>query len=201
VPGELNESDLLDDPLAQFARWYAEARDAGLPQVDAMTLATATPEGRPSSRAVLLKGVDHGFLFFTNYRSRKGRELEDNEHAALSFLWPTLERQVRVTGPVERLSDEESDAYFATRARGSQLGAWASEQSRPIADRAELDARWAALEREYAGRAIPRPPHWGGFRVLPVELELWQARANRLHDRFLYTRMPGDRWLRVRLQP
>ena len=201
MPAELNESDLLDDPLAQFARWYAEARDAGVPQVDAMTLATATPEGRPSSRAVLLKGVDRGFLFFTNYRSRKGRELGDNEHAALSFLWPTLERQVRVTGPAERLSDEESDAYFATRARGSQLSAWVSEQSRPIADRAELEARWAALEREYAGRTIPRPPHWGGFRVVPVELELWQARANRLHDRFLYTRMPGDRWSRVRLQP
>jgi pyridoxamine 5'-phosphate oxidase len=198
----LTEADLLEDPIALFRRWYADAEAAGIAQVDAMTLATATTDARPSARIVLLKGADErGFTFFTNATSRKGQELEANPHAALVWLWPALERQVRAVGPVARLSAEESDAYFATRPRGSQLGAWASEQSRPLVDRAELDERWAALEAQHAGAAVPRPPHWGGFRVEPDEVEFWQGRSDRLHDRFAYARRSDGGWERVRLQP
>lgn len=199
---ELTEADLLPDPIALVQRWVADAQAAGVPQHDAMTLATATPDGRPSARAVLLKGLDErGFAFYTNYDSRKGRELDANPYAALVLLWIPLERQVRVGGRVARLDPEESDAYFATRPRGSQLGAWASEQSRPLADRGELEARWQALDERYGGAAVPRPPHWGGYRVEPDEIEVWQGRANRLHDRFRYTRAADDGWTRVRLQP
>jgi pyridoxamine 5'-phosphate oxidase len=198
---ELTEAELPSDPIPLVQRWVAEAQVAGIEQADAMTLATATPDGRPSARAVLLKGVDaRGFSFFTNYESRKARELEANPRAALVLLWVALHRQVRATGAVARLSEEESDAYFATRPRGSQLGAWASAQSRPLADRDELDARWAALDERYGAAAIPRPPHWGGYRIEPDEIELWQGRENRLHDRFAYTRTDG-RWERVQLQP
>lgn len=198
----LTEDDLLDDPIALLERWYAEAEAVGAPQRDAITLATATRDGRPSARVVLLKGIDeHGLTFFTNYESRKGCELAENPRAALTWLCAPLERQVRAAGAVERLSAEESDAYFATRPRGSQLGAWASPQSRPLADRAELDERWAALERRYAGELVPRPPHWGGFRVMPDEFDFWQARANRLHDRFAYARAPDGSWRRTRLAP
>lgn len=199
---ELTEADLLPDPIALFQRWFEEALAADLPQATAMTLATATPDGRPSARTVLLKGVDaRGFELFTDYGSRKARELEANPRAALVVLWAALERQVRVTGDVVRLTAAESDAYFATRPRGSQLGAWASEQSRPLADRGELDARWAALEQRYADAPVPRPPHWGGFRVVPEEVEFWQGRENRLHDRFAYTRGVYGGWERIRLQP
>ena len=198
----LTEADLLPDPIALLERWYAEARAADVPQADAMTLATATPDGRPSARIVLLKGLDaRGLTFFTNEHSRKGRELAENPRAALVLLWAPLERQVRVTGAVVRLSGEESDAYFATRPRGSQLGAWASEQSRPLARRDALEARWAALEARHAGRPVPRPPHWGGFRVEPDAVEFWQGRADRLHDRILYTRGADEGWEQTRLQP
>jgi pyridoxamine 5'-phosphate oxidase len=199
---ELTAADLDADPIEQFRRWYAEVEASGAPQPEAMTLATATPDGRPSARVVLLKQVDaRGFVFFTNRESRKGRELEANPHVALAWLWPGLERQVRATGTVAQLSEAESDAYFATRSRGSQLGAWASQQSRPLARRGELDERWAELEAQYADADVPRPPHWGGFRVAPREIEFWQGRANRLHDRFAYTRTVDGRWERVRLAP
>lgn len=203
MPGaELTEDDLLPDPIALVARWFAEAQAAGIPQPDAMTLATATPDGRPSARVVLLKGLDErGFAFFTNYESRKAGELDANPRAALVLLWNELQRQVRVTGSVARLGAEESDAYFAMRPRGSQLGAWASRQSRPLPDRAELDERWAALDARYGGQPVPRPPHWGGYRVEPGEIEVWQGRANRLHDRFAYVRTAGGGWERTRLQP
>lgn len=203
TPPPLSEADLLDDPIELFSRWFDDANAAGLPQVNAMTLATATADGRPSARIVLLKGVDgRGFEFFTNYDSRKGGELIANPHAALAFVWIPLERQVRVVGEVVRLEPAESDAYFATRPRGSQIGAWASLQSQPLADRAALEARWAELERRYAGGDVPRPPHWGGFRVVPREIEFWQGQPNRLHDRFAYTRAAaGEPWSRARLQP
>jgi pyridoxamine 5'-phosphate oxidase len=199
---ELREEDLLPDPIVLSQRWFAEAQAAGVAQADAMTLATATPDGRPSARIVLLKGIDaRGFSFFTNYESRKGRELDANPYVALVLLWVALQRQVRVTGRVERLSGEESDAYFATRPRGSQIGAWASAQSRPLPERAELEQHWAALDERYGGGTVPRPPHWGGFRVEPDEIEVWQGRANRLHDRFLYTRTADGDWTHARLAP
>lgn len=197
----LEDSDLLDDPIELFRRWFDEAARAGMPQVNAMTLATVAADGRPSARVVLLKGVDdRGFQFFTNYESRKGGELTANPHAALVFLWIPLERQVRVTGDVVRLSAEESDAYFASRPRGSQVGAWASEQSRPLPRREELEERWQGLEEQYGHGRVPRPAHWGGFLVVPREIEFWQGRENRLHDRFVYTRAAGG-WQRQRLQP
>jgi pyridoxamine 5'-phosphate oxidase len=199
---ELTEADLPSDPIALVQRWLADAQATGVDQHDAMTLATATRDGRPSARVVLLKGIDaRGLAFFTNYESCKARELDANPHAALVLLWIPLQRQVRVTGRVERLSAEESDAYFATRPRGSQLGAWASEQSRPLPDRAALEARWAALDERWGGGAVPRPPHWGGYRVAPDEVELWQGRANRLHDRFRSVRTAAGEWGWTRLQP
>lgn len=199
--GELTESDLLDDPIELFRQWYADAESAGIAQPNAMTLATATPDGRPSARVVLLKDVNEdGFAFYTNFTSPKARELAENPYAALVFLWAPLMRQVRVTGPVARVGDAESDAYFATRPRGSQLGAWASVQSLPLADRTELDERWATFAARYDGGSVPRPPHWGGFRLAPEAIEFWQGRENRLHDRFRYTRA-GAAWERTRLQP
>jgi pyridoxamine 5'-phosphate oxidase len=198
----LTEDDLLPDPIALVQRWFADAQAAGVEQHDAMTLATATPDGRPSTRVVLLKGIDaRGFAFFTNYESCKASELDANPHAALAMLWIPLQRQVRVTGRVERLSADESDGYFATRPRGSQLSAWASEQSRPLPDRAELEARWSALDERWRGAAVPRPPHWGGYLVVPDEVEVWQGRANRLHDRFRFVRAAAGGWAHTRLQP
>jgi pyridoxamine 5'-phosphate oxidase len=201
MPHELTETDLLDDPLALLRRWYAEAQAAG-PRADAMTLATATPDGRPSARIVLLKGIeDDGVTFFTNYESRKGRELQANPHAALVLLWPAIDRQVRLVGAVQRLGAHESDAYFATRPRGSQLGAWASRQSEPLRDRAQLDERLAQAEARYADGTVPRPPQWGGFRLVPREIEFWQGRPDRLHDRFAYVRAANGEWTRSRLSP
>jgi pyridoxamine 5'-phosphate oxidase len=197
----LSESDIDPDPLVHFQRWFDQAIAAGLIEPNAMTLATATPDGRPSARMVLLKGVDNGgFVFFTNYESRKGMELAANPWAALVFYWPELERQVRIEGRVERISAEESDAYFASRPNGSRIGAWASRQSSVIGSRADLEQRVAELEQFYADRTVPRPPFWGGFRVIPDTIEFWQGRPNRLHDRLHYRRNAG-RWIIERLSP
>lgn len=193
---ELLEDAVAPDPLEQFRRWHA---DAG--QADAMALATATPDGAPSVRMVLLKGADEdGFAFFTGYGSRKGGELEANPRAALLFHWRELGRQVRVEGPVERVNAEESDAYFATRPRGAQLAAAASRQGRTLANRAQLDEAVAELEREYEGRDVPRPEHWGGYRLRPEAYEFWLHRDDRLHDRLRYVR-DGDGWRLERLAP
>jgi pyridoxamine 5'-phosphate oxidase len=189
------------DPLREFQDWFGAARQAGVEVPEAMTLATATADGAPSARMVLLKGVEaEGFVFYTGYESRKAEELERNPRAALVFYWRSLGRQVRVEGPVERVSPEESAAYFATRPRGSQLAAWASEQSRPLGSRQELERRYAELEREYEGHEVPRPPRWGGFRLRPESYEFWQHRDNRLHDRVRYVRADGG-WRRELLSP
>ncbi|HEY7567223.1 MAG TPA: pyridoxamine 5'-phosphate oxidase [Gemmatimonadaceae bacterium] len=197
----LDRSSLDDDPGAQFRRWFADAERAQLLEPNAMTLATADATGRPSARIVLLKGVDaRGFVFFTDYRSRKARELAANPRAALAFLWKELERQVRVTGGIELVTPEESASYFRTRPRGSRLGAWASLQSAELPDRAMLEREVARLDTQYPGDDIPLPPHWGGYRLLPDEFEFWQGRENRLHDRFRYLRN-GQQWKIDRLSP
>lgn len=197
------DADSADpDPIRQFESWYREAHATPMREPTAMTLATASPDGRPSARIVLLKAADErGFVFFTNYQSRKGGELEHNPWAALVFHWPDLVRQVRVEGRVAKVSDEESDAYFKTRPRGSQLGAWASEQSRAIKSRADLERRVQAIAATYEDREIPRPPHWGGLRLVPVAIEFWQGRLDRLHDRVLYSRADDGGWTRERLSP
>jgi pyridoxamine 5'-phosphate oxidase len=197
----LDESDADPNPIEQFRRWFDEALAADLHEPNAMILATATPDGRPSARIVLLKGFDErGFVFYTNYDGRKSRELEANPFCALVFYWGELERQVRVEGRASRVPGEESDAYFERRPRGSQLGAWASEQSRPVRDRGVLEERLRELKGEYEDREVPRPPFWGGSRVEPETIEFWQGRENRLHDRLRYRRV-GDLWERERLQP
>jgi pyridoxamine 5'-phosphate oxidase len=189
------------DPLREFQDWFGAARQAGVEVPEAMTLATATADGTPSARMVLLKGLEEeGFVFYTGYESRKAEELERNPRAALVFYWRSLGRQVRVEGPIERVSPDESAAYFATRPRGSQLAAWASEQSRPLGSRQELERRYAELEREYEGREVPRPPRWGGFRLRPESYEFWQHRDNRLHDRVRYVRA-REGWRRELLSP
>jgi pyridoxamine 5'-phosphate oxidase len=198
---ELREHDLDPDPIAQFRAWFADAESAGIDLPEAMTLSTATLGGAPSARTVLLKGVDAGGLvFYTNYRSRKARELAENPRAALLFHWQALGRQVRIEGAVERISPEESEAYFRTRPLGSRLGAWASPQSEPIESRAILEARLAEVAAEYEGGDVPRPPFWGGYRLEPDSLELWQHRQNRLHDRLRYVR-GAEGWTVERLAP
>jgi pyridoxamine 5'-phosphate oxidase len=197
----LDEKDLDPDPIRQFQLWFAEARAAGQPEPEAMALATAARDGTPSIRFVLLRGLDErGFVFYTNGHSRKGREMAVNPVAALVFRWWTVERQVRVSGPVAPVAAAESDAYFRTRARGAQLGAWASAQSDLLADRAVLESKVAAVVERFAGREVPRPPWWGGFRVRPTEIEFWQGRADRLHDRLTY-RLLGGGWRLQRLSP
>ena len=222
--GELDRAALNANPLAQFETWFREATgdkaqsrwrkigialfklwgaicNHGPPDINAMTLATADQDGKPSTRTVLLKTVDErGFIFFTNYDSRKGRELTENPNAALTFFWPDLERQVCVAGTVTRLPVAEAEAYFKSRPRGSQIGAWASTQSEPIPDRAYLEAQWQELEKKFPG-AVPLPPNWGGFILKPGRIEFWQGRPSRLHDRFNYVCQADGSWKIERLAP
>ena len=196
----LDEAQVDRDPLRQFGVWMVEAIHAQVPEPTAMNLSTIGPEGRPAGRIVLLKGVDpNGFVFYTNYESRKGRDLAANPVAALTFMWKELERQVRIEGTVEKVSPGESDEYFATRPLGSRIGAWASPQSETIQNRAWLELRWSALGAQY-GEEPPRPPHWGGYRVKADYMEFWQGRRSRLHDRIAYRR-DGKEWKIARLAP
>jgi len=221
----LRRRDLEADPIVQFKKWFDQATGArasgrirkffikvykslllasGAEPLDltAMTLATADKQGRPSARVVLLKGVDErGFIFFTNYESRKGQELAENPQAALVLYWPEQERQVCIAGGISQLPPAESDAYFRTRPHGSRLAAWASQQSATVKDRAALQEKWRQLEAQYADKEIPRPPFWGGYLLSPVRMEFWQGRPNRLHDRFRYCRQPDKTWLIERLSP
>ena len=221
----LRRRDLAGDPIDQFKRWFDQAMGARasgrirkffikyykrlllasgaeLLDLTAMTLATADKQGRPSARVVLLKGVDQrGFIFYTNYESRKGQELAENPQAALVLYWPDQERQVCIAGEISQLPAAESDAYFQSRPRGSRLAAWASKQSATVKDRAVLEEKWKQLEAQYAEGAIPRPPFWGGYLMSPARMEFWQGRPNRLHDRFRYSRQPDKTWLIERLSP
>jgi pyridoxamine 5'-phosphate oxidase len=198
---ELSERNAAHDPIEQFSRWFDEANAAGVRDANAMSLATASSDGCPSARVVLLKEFDAtGFVFYTNYRSRKGRELADNPRVCALFFWVELERQVRIQGTVSRVSAEQSDRYFATRPLEARLGAWASPQSQVIADRAELEARLTEARARFSQAGPPRPEHWGGYRIAPSSIEFWQGRASRLHDRLLYVREPGG-WRQSRLAP
>ena len=197
----LSENEVDPDPLAQFRTWFDQAVAAQVPEPNAMTLATVGGDGQPSARVVLLKGFDErGFVFYTNYESRKGRELLAHPRAALLFFWPELERQVRVEGSVEKVADEESDAYFRSRPHGSRVGAWASPQSQVIPGRDVLDQRLQELQQRFGDGEVTRPPHWGGFRVRPTMLEFWQGRPSRLHDRLRY-QLTDSGWQRERLAP
>jgi len=197
----LDEGQVSADPLAEFGRWFTQAQEAQVLEPNAMTLATATRDGIPSARIVLLKGYDErGFVFFTDYRSQKGTELEQNPQASLVFFWPELERQVRISGPVSVVSRDESEAYFQTRPRPSQLSTWVSSQSQVIAGRKLLEDGVKKVEGQFPGQ-VPLPPHWGGFRVTPETVEFWQGRESRLHDRLRYLRKKGGGWQVERLSP
>ncbi|MEO8035855.1 MAG: pyridoxamine 5'-phosphate oxidase [Acidobacteriota bacterium] len=200
---QLLEHELDGNPFALFQRWFDDARKAVPDRPEASTLATADAEGVVSARVVLLKSFDgRGFVFFTNYHSRKGTQLRENPRASLCFFWPPLDRQVRIEGAVVRTTEEESDAYWAMRPRGSQVGAWASDQSRVISGRGDLDERFRQMEATYLGQPIPRPPHWGGVRLIPILFEFWQGREDRLHDRFTYRlRADAKDWVIERLAP
>ena len=202
IADSLSETDMDTDPLRQFEKWFGQALAANLPEPNAMTLATATPDGQPSARMVLLKAFDaSGFTFFTNYDSRKGRELTANPRAALLLFWQELHRQVRIEGTVELVSEAESDAYFRSRPLGSRLGALASAQSVVLANRAVLEERVRELMQRFPDGEVPRTPHWGGYRVRPFAIEFWQGRPDRLHDRLRYRRMQPDGWRLERLSP
>lgn len=197
----LDEQQLDAHPLKQFAIWFKEVHDAGVLEPNAMTLATVDASGSPSARIVLLKGIeDRGITFFTNYDSRKGRELADNPHAAVVIYWAEVERQVRIEGTVEKTSREESEYYFHSRPYGSQLGAWVSQQSQPVASRQVLEQRMEELKRQHPEGHVPLPPFWGGYRLLPTSIEFWQGRPSRLHDRLHYLQRDG-RWVVERLSP
>jgi len=198
----LRRSDLDPDPIKQFSNWFTASIEAGIRDVNAMSLATASRDGKPSARIVLLKGFDQdGFVFFTNYESEKGKQLEANRYAALAFYWIELDQQIRISGRAEQTSREESQAYFHSRPVGSQLSAWASRQSEVVDGRRVLDARMAEMTERFRNKRISLPPHWGGYRVKPDTMEFWQGRPNRLHDRFRYTRQGDGNWLIERLAP
>jgi pyridoxamine 5'-phosphate oxidase len=198
----LAEKDLARDPFRQFEKWFQEAEAAKIPEPNAMTLATATREGRPSARTVLLKGLDgRGFVFYSNYESRKGRELEANPQVTLVFPWVAIERQVLIEGTATKVAREESEAYFHSRPRASQLGAWVAQQSAVIAGRAVLEDTMKALEKKYAGQDVPLPANWGGWRVAPETVEFWQGRRSRLHDRLRFRREKDGGWSVERLAP
>jgi pyridoxamine 5'-phosphate oxidase len=202
VTRQLLDNELDANPFVQFAKWYDEALKVQPDWPEGVTLATAAMDGVVSSRVVLLKGFDQrGFVFFTNYGSHKGAQIHENPNAALNWWWPALERQVRAEGAIVKTAAEESDAYWVTRPRGSQLGAWASDQSRVILGRGDLEARFHELEETYRDVPVPRPPHWGGFRVIPNVVEFWQGRADRLHDRFVYRLRESKDWVIERLAP
>jgi pyridoxamine 5'-phosphate oxidase len=198
----LSEMDVHPNPFEQFKTWFDQAVAAQLPEPNAMTIATVTSDGKPSARIVLLKDYDErGFVFYTNYKSHKGQQLVENPWGAIAFWWAQLERQVRIEGRVEKVSPAESDAYFHSRPLGSQLGAWVSNQSQVIESREVLEQRLQKLKEEYDNKEVPRPPHWGGFRVIPSEIEFWQGRPSRLHDRLLYQRGEDGSWKIQRLSP
>jgi len=198
----LNERDMEDNALKQFEKWWKEALNSELDEVNAMSLATVNKEGKPSVRTVLLKGFEeNGFVFYTNYQSKKGVDLESNPNTSLLFFWKELQRQVRIDGIAEKISEAESSAYFITRPRGSQLSTCASGQSSIIPNREMLEKNVGELEKKYAGLEIPKPAHWGGYIVIPFEIEFWQGRPNRLHDRIKYIRQPNNEWKLVRLAP
>jgi len=197
----LFEEEVDPDPFVQFRTWFQDAENEGLPLPDAATLATTAPGETPNARIVLLRGIADGFTFFTSYQGDKATELDAHPRAALLCYWGELQRQVRIRGRVARISREESEAYFATRPRGGQIGAWASRQSSRLVDRAELDEQAAEIERRFAGQDVPTPPEWGGYRLTPDTIEFWQGRPSRLHDRLRYTRQPDQTWRIERLAP
>jgi pyridoxamine 5'-phosphate oxidase len=196
----LHENDLDANPLKQFSKWFDEAVGSGLYEPNAMVLSTVR-NNRPSARIVLLKDLDAGFKFFTNYESSKGKDMESNPQVALTFFWKELERQVRIEGLVEKTSEDESDEYFATRPRGSQIGAWVSEQSEVIENREVIELKTKRYEEQFEGIVVPRPQHWGGYRLVPDYIEFWQGRPSRLHDRLVYKKIDSDNWLIERLSP
>jgi pyridoxamine 5'-phosphate oxidase len=200
--GALRKAEVANDPIVQFEKWFAEAHAGGVLEPNAMTVATADASGKPSARTILMKGFDQrGFVFYTNYDSRKGRELDANPRAALLFFWPALERQVRIEGEISKVSQQESEEYFHSRPRDSQIGALASQQSQTIASREELENRHAQIEKIHSAQPLPLPEYWGGYRLKPQAVEFWQGRPGRLHDRLLYERQANGSWRIGRLQP
>ena len=197
----LELAEVNPNPMLQFQRWFEEAQSAQVPEPNAMNLATVSPEGRPTSRIVLLKGVEKGFIFYSNHESHKGKAIAQNRYVALTFFWSELERQIRIEGQAEKISEKQSTAYFHSRPRGSQIGAWTSPQSEIIKDRSVLTQRQETYTREFEGKEVPKPDHWGGYQVLPDRIEFWQGRPSRLHDRILYTLQKDDSWKIERLAP